>query len=433
MAKTKRKKQSIVQRMMFGNENKPDLTPEKANMGKWAMFKFLFGHRIGTMAALNLLSVIFAIPAIFVILMFEMNIAGNNTYIPYSANLGVGYTVVVDAALRGDIAEFMFTFYEYLLLVPCIAVFAVGLSGNFYVMRKLIWQEPTSTGKDFFRGIKKCWLPSLFMGLAFGFTLLLFVFSLRYFDVFDMPLSIKVVSIITSSVLLVFISLFTAFFMTQNAAFKMRPIVLLRNSALFVLATNVQAILFVGIAVAPALLVLVPVLAPFIACLYVLIGFSFATLVMSLFCHYCYEKFLYDKIDKPSSMYAKRKTEIEEMRAASQQKKKNGSTSYKNPKKRKKSIDEGATITPLTPTFRREDLERLEKEHAEVLKENDESDADELDELGDLEEFNDGAADLSDTDTEKLATESTDTSEENARSNEEKPSDGEDADKKERE
>ncbi len=401
MAKTAekgKKKSNIVRRLMFGNENKPDLTPEQTNMSKWAMFKYLFFNRFGTMVALNLLSAIFAIPGIIVVVLFYMNMRISDGLIPYSSNLGIGYPVVVDAIAQGAMATFTYQVIEFLILVPCIAIFALGIAGNLYVIRKLIWEEPTSTVKDFFRGIKKCWFSSLMIGFVMGFTILLFVFTLGYFDVSNLPVSAKVVSIILASVLLVFMTLFTAFFMTQNAAFKMRPMVLIRNSILFVLGTNVQAILFIGIAIAPVFLWMIPSMTVLVAMIYVFLGVSFTTLVMSLYCHYCYQKFLYDKIDRPSAVYTKRPDDIHEQRVQDA-KKKQSPVPYKNPKKRKKSIDEGSSITPLTPTFRREDLERLEKEHEQVMNESNDIDIDsDLGELEDDEPAVDSSSDVKEND-----------------------------------
>ena len=381
----KKKKKNLVQRMMFGDENKPDLTPEQSRLSKFGMFKELFFHRFRTMVALNLLTCIFAIPVVLVLVLFYMNIAVSNGLIPYSSNIGIGYPVVTDALVRGEFVVFTYNVMQYALLVPCISVFTLGVSGNLYVMRKLIWGEPTSTFKDFFRGIKKCWLCALLTGLAEGLTIMLFTFTLGYFDAYELPLAYKVVSIIFSSILLVFVSLVSVFVLTQNAAFKMRATVLIRNSVLFVFGTHILSIFFVGIAIAPAFLAFIPGITMLLAMLYLFIGFSFATLVTSLFCHYCYERFLYDKIDNRSSAaYSKRPTEVEEQRAKDQAgKPKKQPSQYKNPKKRKKSIDEGSSITPLMPTFRREDLERLEREHEQVMSESEDGYID--GELGELD------------------------------------------------
>ncbi len=387
----KKKKRGIVQRMMFGDDQKPDLTSEQMNMSSWETFKYLFFHRFGTMAALSLLSAIFAIPMILVLVLFTMNIRINNGFIPYSSNMGIGYPVVINAAQIGAETVLTYKTMECLILVPCIAVFALGISGNLYVIRKLIWEEPTSTVKDFFRGIKKCWLPSVIVGMVVGLTILLFIFTINFFNTYSFATGVKVLCIILASILLVFISIFSAFLLTQNAAFKMRPLVLIRNSLLFVVGTHIISIIFIGIAIAPTLLFLIPGGTVIIGIIYALIGISFSTLVISTYCHSCYRRFLYDKIDgKPASaVYQKRPTTAEEQRAAAEkssegtQKKRQAPVPYKNPKKRKKSIDEGTSITPLAPTFRREDLERLEKEHQDIMKESDLAEDDELGEIDD--------------------------------------------------
>ena len=90
MAKTeKKKKKGIVHKMMFGNEDKPDLSAEQLNMSKWAMFKFLFFSRFGTMVLLNLLTLLFALPAAAVMLLFYMNSAVASILIPFSSNIGL--------------------------------------------------------------------------------------------------------------------------------------------------------------------------------------------------------------------------------------------------------------------------------------------------------------------------------------------------------
>lgn len=365
---------------MFGNENKPDLTPDRMKMTKWATFKYLFFHRFGTMVALNMLTALFAVPAILVIILFYLNISVNSGFLPYSANLGIGYPVITDAAQQGLMISFSYQVMEYAILVPCIAFFALGVAGNLYVMRKLIWEQPSRTFRDFFMGIKKCWLGAIVIGLAYGLTLLFFVFSLGYFDTYYINTSLKVVSIILSTVLLVFMTLFTAFFMTQNAAFKMRPMVLIRNSILFIAGTHIMSIIFIAIGLIPVFLAFIPGITMLLAMLYVFVGFSFSTLVISLYCHYCYERFLYDKIDtSATAVYSKRANDIgsEAEEEKPQSKPKKQAVPYKNPKKRKKSIDEGTTLTPLAPTFRREDLERLEKEHEQILSEANADDVDE--------------------------------------------------------
>lgn len=406
MAKTEKTKQkkNIVQRMMFGNENKPDLTPEHMKMSKWEMFKYLFFQRFGTMVALNMLTCLFAIPGIFIFVMTYMNIAVVNTLVPFSGNLGIGYTVTINAAATANVAVFSYELMRMVYLIPCIAIFALGVAGNLYVMRKLIWDQPVRTFKDFFIGIKKCWLSALLVGIAFGFTLLFLVFSLGYFDVYYPSTALKALCITLSIILLVFMILFASFVMTQSAAFKMRGMVLIRNSVLFIVGTHIMSIVMIGVGIAPVFLAFIPNITMLYCMLYVFIGISFSTLVISLYCHYCYERFLYDKIDDVEPVYVKRVSDVQEEGNDKNNKKRQTPTPYKNPKKRKKSIDEGSTITPLTPTFRREDLERLQAEHDQVLSEttNDDNAVSDDSDIKDGTDSSDEAAERSNAVDEKV-------------------------------
>lgn len=367
---TQKNKKGIVKRLMFGNEDKPDVTPEQLKLSKWEAFKFLLFGRFGTMVTLNLLTLVFALPMIVFMLMFYLNKIVAAGYIPYSSNIGIGYPVVTNAEQLGVLVDFTYTLTEYSILVPCIAILAVGMSGSLYVIRKLIWDQPVRVVKDFFIGIAKSWTQSFFVGLAFGMALLFAVFSLGYFDAYGHPVTLKAVSVTLAMILLVFMIIFTSFFMTQNAAFKMRVSVLIRNSVLFVFGAFLQSMIFIGIALIPVYFMFLPDMTMLLTIVYVFIGFSYTELVVTLFCHTCYEKFLYDKVTgAPPTAYGKREHDAEEYDAKANKKK--AQTNYKNPKKRKKSIDEGASITPLVPMFKREDLERLQREHERVAADSD--------------------------------------------------------------
>lgn len=110
---------------------------------------------------------------------------------------------------------------------------------------------------------------------------------------------------------------------------------------------------------------------------YALIGISMTILIWTLYAHYVFDKFLNDKIEgaiKDRGIYRKSREEIERRRKEAQERrKKAANTRFINPKKRKRSIDEGKGITPLTTTFSREDLKRLAQERKELETEQDES------------------------------------------------------------
>ena len=53
------------------------------------------------MVFLNLLTVLFALPAAAVMVLFYLNTAVAASFIPYSGNLGIGYPIVTDAITQG--------------------------------------------------------------------------------------------------------------------------------------------------------------------------------------------------------------------------------------------------------------------------------------------------------------------------------------------
>ena len=66
---------------------------------------------------------------------------------------------------------FSLIFYSMLFMLPCMVVGFIGLAGAFYVAKKMVWQESTSLGVDFFNGIKENWKHAIINGMVFGIIL----------------------------------------------------------------------------------------------------------------------------------------------------------------------------------------------------------------------------------------------------------------------
>ena len=360
MAETTATKNKGIGELALVGQLTPEALTERMSVSKWELFKSLFFNKFGTMVLLNLLTALFAIPAAVVIVLFYLNTTIALGLVPYSANIGIGYPVTVGADAVGAMTAYGYSMIRFLLLVPCIAFFAVGVSGNMYVMRKLVWGEPTRMFKDFFRGIGKCGLPALFMGFVYGLVVLMTAFSLMYFDAYGLHVAYKAVSVTISILVLVFFTIFAAFFMTQSAAFKMRFSKLLRNSALFVFGNHIQAVVFIAIAVAPVFLVFIPGMTMLYVMLFALLIISYVSLVCTLYCQNCYKYYLYGKMTDKSVQYVKRDESSDEHRDAPV-KKRTQAPQYKNPKKGKR-VSDVDTVAPLSTTFDRDDLKRLEAE-----------------------------------------------------------------------
>lgn len=340
MAQTSAVKNKRIGELAVNGQATPESLNARMNVSKFELFKSIFFNKFGTMVLLNLLTALFAIPAAIVIVLFYLNTTIALGLVPYSANIGIGYPVIVGAEALGALVSYNYGIIQYLLLVPCIALFAVGVSGNMYVMRKFVWGESAKLFKDFFRGIKKGGLPAFVTGLVYGIIVLATVFSLMYFDAYGLHVAYKAVSVTVSMIVLVFATMFAAFFMTQCVAFDVRISTMLRNSALFVFGNNVRALVFIGIAVAPVFAVFIPGMAMLYIMLFVLLIISYVTLVCTLYCQNCYKNYLCVKGTEKPVAEIKREESSDDKPIASV-KKKPQTPQYKNPKKGKRAVDDG--------------------------------------------------------------------------------------------
>ena len=84
MAKTKGK--GLIYRLTMGRDDLPDFTPSKLPGSRWAQFKDIFRNRFGALVKINLLVLLFALPAIawYVIVSLMKQVDG--AMVPYSSN-----------------------------------------------------------------------------------------------------------------------------------------------------------------------------------------------------------------------------------------------------------------------------------------------------------------------------------------------------------
>lgn len=308
---------------------------------KWALFKAVFFNKFGTMVGLNLLTALFALPGAAVIVLFYVNSTVATSLLPYSANFGIGYPVTVNVDAMGTLTAFGYTLYEFLLLIPCIALLAVGVSGNLFVMNKLVGGEQAKMFKDFFRGIKKSGLSAFFIGLVFGCIVASVALSLGYFDAYGLHVGYKAATVTVTIAALVFATLFVPFFMTQGACFKLKAGVRLKNSAAMLFGAFLPSLAMTAIAVAPLFTAFIPGFTMFYVMIFALLGISYTTLVFTLHCRQCFSicAAIAESAErsKPKSEEANIKERIKESDGADTAvKKKQPPAQYKNPKKKKR-------------------------------------------------------------------------------------------------
>ncbi len=366
-------KKGLIYRLTMGKDNLPDFTPDKLPGTRFQLFKDVFFNRFGAIVKINLLTLLFCLPAIAWFVIMQMVKTGDSVFLPYSGNIGVGTGLpVTNVVAMGQQRQFQLNIQMYLIMIPCIMVAGIGLSGAFYVMRRLVWGEGTSVAGHFFRGIKMNFAPFLWSSLFAGISLFLVMANIGiYNNMTEIHLAWRIIGIAVSFLQFILILSMLIFMTTQAVTYKLKVWPLVKNSFLFaisLLPTNIIILLLSSIPV--LLLILLPsFLSVFAFLIFALMGFSFIMLVWTVYAHWAYDKYINDRVEgavKNRGMY--KKTEADE-KAAAERDRKNKNIRFNNPKKRPKkitSIDEGETFTPLPTSFSRADLLRLEEEKEAV-------------------------------------------------------------------
>ncbi len=395
------KKKGLIYRLTMGKDNLPDFTPDKLPGTRFQLFKDVFFNRFGALVKINLLTLLFCLPAIAWLVIMSMIKRADGALLSYSANIGAGTGLpVTDVSLLGQARAFRFDIQTYLVLIPCIMIAGIGLSGAFYVMRRLVWGEGVSVGGHFFRGIKMNFFPFLWSSLFAGVSFALVMINIGiYNNMTDVHVAFRIIGIAGSIIQFILLFSMFIFLTTQAVTYKLKTWPLIKNSFLFAIALLPTNILILALSVIPFLLFLLPsILLMLVLLLFALFGFSFIILLWTVYAHWAYDRFINDKVEgavKNRGMY--KKTE-EDIKAAEERDRKNKNIRFNNPKKRPKkitSIDEGETYTPLTASFSRADLMRLAEEKEAVKRSID----------AEYEDAEDGEAEVLPTDSEALPVE----------------------------
>lgn len=371
------KGKGLIYRLTMGKDNLPDFTPSRLPGSRWAQFKDIFRNRFGALVKVNLLVLLFALPAVAWFVIINMLKTVDASLIPYSGNIGFGYPVVNDAVQMGQMRAFSFEIQRWLVMIPLIMIAGIGLAGAFYVMRRLVWDQGISVGGDFFRGIKYNFFPFLWSSLFAGISLFLVMFNISAYNILDIHKAWKVVGITISIIQFVLILFMMIFMTTQAVTYRLKMWGLIKNSFLFAIALVPQNLIFLILSAIPVLLIifLPSIISMIIVMLFCLLGFSYIILIWTLYAHSIFDRFINDKVEgavKNRGLYKRTPEEIERDRAEKAERdKKTRNIRFNNPKKKKKvsSIDEGSTFQPLPTNFSRADLTRLAEEKEQVKRE----------------------------------------------------------------
>lgn len=367
-------KKGLIYRLTMGKDNLPDFTPNRLPGSRWAVFKDVFFNRLGAMAKISLLTFLFTLPAVAWLVIMNIVLQVDAQLIPYSSNIGIGYPVVVDAALMGQYRTFMYNVQTYAILIPLIMIAGIGFAGAFHVMKLLGWGEGVSVGGTFFQGIKKNWASFLWIFLYAGISLFVFIFCIMaYGYLTEINTVVRVIMIALAVVQFVLMLCMLLYLCTQTVTYKLGFMGLVKNSLLFAVALFPQNVFFIALSLLPVIIIMfLPLqIGIFFWMIFLFLGIAYIVLVWTVYSQWVYDKFVNDKVKgtvKNRGMYVKN---AEEERAAEIERIKTRNTVYGAAyvSRRLSSIDDGKTFTPLSTNFSRNDLKKLSEEKAEMEEE----------------------------------------------------------------
>ena len=162
-------KRPWLSRIIEGKEKSEEYVRNTQPHSRWQLFRTIFKGSFGKLFKINLLSLIFFIPLIAVIVLYFMVDEANGVIYPFGANLGIGYPAAPQMQGVAEMLALQGSLLLYAGIFISSFVFAIGLAGGLYVIRKLVWTEGTFLVRDFWRGVKQNYKICLFSCLYYAF------------------------------------------------------------------------------------------------------------------------------------------------------------------------------------------------------------------------------------------------------------------------
>ena len=277
---------------------KEGVTPLAASEDRTAFSRFwrTFRESGWAIVKINLMALLFALPAIAWYMVMEFAMSADTMLVPYSANVGIGIHVVTDAVEVGLYRAFTLQVRRWLVMIPLMMIAFMGLAGTFYTMKALVrGEENVAKLGTFFRGIKKCWLPFLIVSLPVSLAVSATVIAVSAYPVYTQySVVARVFAIIGVALVLFLIVLFSLFATTLSMTYDMKFGAIMKNSALFSVALIHRSIVVIAICALPVVLSLV--LSQFLAMLFIvffmLIGIAFLVLICTTYTQWAFDKFI---------------------------------------------------------------------------------------------------------------------------------------------
>lgn len=379
-----RERKGLVARWLEGKERSEEYARSTLPTSRWGLFWDIFKGRLGRLVIVNLLVFVTFLPLIALLVWRYLTVAVQGTIGPFGAGLGVGYPIVPDVTGASEALMFQTDLLFYGLLIPCMVIAGLGISGGMYIIRNLLWTEGVFVANDFARGIKRNFLNVLEAVLVFSILL----FSARTTgNLADYLVAIGAPSsgwLIASKVIgYVFVALsvpICLWMISLGVNYKQGPWALFRNAVVMTIGTFPQTLFFAAIALLPFFLVLFGggILLVIGLLLLILLSFSYAMLVWMDYSQWAFDRFINPNLGVATGrgLYDKNKKkmggspEVSEEDSAAMREYKRMIVAQGKSKlvcRPIKPLDDDLEIYQLPESFSRDDLRRLKESKDAVV------------------------------------------------------------------
>ncbi|MDD4316157.1 MAG: hypothetical protein PHC84_03230 [Clostridia bacterium] len=308
---------ALLGKLTFAPEARSQEAPRPVIQGRFKYFMAVFKKYNNQLMVANLLFLIFCLPLLAVLIIPTVlggmenisYIIAKTTDLPYfMTDIGIGFSSG-QGILEGRLA--ILKIYQFFLLgiAAAIPFMSPGLAGLFHVSVKLIWQDPFVTKKDtygnnvprigveFFKGLKKYWLPMLIISTVFA-ALFAGVSSSFIYFIESYWLGAagagQWILVIAAAVIGLLSLMLLIYMLPMTPMYSLPLIIRLKNSVILMVSMFIPTLFVTLVAALPFILVAVTsgIIKIVITAVLLVFGSGFLSLLLSNFAQYHADKII---------------------------------------------------------------------------------------------------------------------------------------------
>lgn len=281
----------------YGKAGKADFTPEQLPKNRVQLFFSMLRVRLSGLIGLNLLYVLFSLPALVWTLINVLVLTGMTGY---SAETG---EMIAEAAASA--AEFNGYILIYLLgMIPCLMISSLGRMGMTLTMRNWARDDHSFVMSDFKDTLKGNWKIALLIGLINGLSLLMTYICYRYYGAMAAQSSIWMVPQVLVVMICAIWWMAGTLIYPMTVTYSMKFRVLVQNSVIMAMARlPITFLIWAPSVVLPlAVMLFFPQIYVLLALavFYLLFGFALFQFLFASYANSCFDRFLNPRIEGAS-------------------------------------------------------------------------------------------------------------------------------------